>query len=278
VSISAATRTTRFERLRADVHEMFAELAEYRELLLQLARRDLTVRYKQTVMGFAWALFVPVLHTAIFTVIFTRATTIDTGGVPYPIFAYSGLLPWVFFATSLRFAIVSLTANTNLVTKVYFPREMFPFAAVLVAFVDFAVGATVLVALMIYYGVEPSWTLLFIPVVLVVQVLFTLGLSLLLSMANLFYRDVKYVFEVLLTVWMFATSVVYPIGLIGGTLGRVLQLNPMSTIIDSYRDVIIRGVLPPAAPFAAVAVLAVATLAIGWMSFHRAEFRFAENI
>jgi lipopolysaccharide transport system permease protein len=257
---------------------MFAELAEYRELLLQLARRDLTVRYKQTVMGFAWALFVPVLHTAIFTVIFTRATTIDTGGVPYPIFAYSGLLPWVFFATSLRFAIVSLTANTNLVTKVYFPREMFPFAAVLVAFVDFAVGATVLVALMIYYGVEPSWTLLFIPVVLVVQVLFTLGLSLLLSMANLFYRDVKYVFEVLLTVWMFATSVVYPIGLIGGTLGRVLQLNPMSTIIDSYRDVIIRGVLPPAAPFAAVAVLAVATLAIGWMSFHRAEFRFAENI
>lgn len=275
---STASQLNRLDGLRADLREMIREQVEYSELLVSLARRDLTIRYKQTALGFGWAVFVPVLHTAIFTVIFTRATSIDTGGVPYPLFAYCGLLPWNLFGSSLKLAVVSLTANTSLVTKVYFPREMFPFAAVLVALVDFAVASTLLVGLMIYFGIGASWALLFLPVILGIQVLFTLGLALLLSMANLFYRDVKYVFEVALTVWMFATSVVYPVQLVGGTLGALLLLNPMTTIIDAYRNVIIHGQLPGAGSMAAVAVVAVLTLALSWICFHRAEFRFAENI
>ena len=265
-------------RLGADVREMLHEQLEFRELLLSIVRRDLLIRYKQTIMGFGWAIFMPVLNTVIFSVIFTRVTRLDTGGIPYPIFAFTGLLPWNFFATSLRFSVASLTSNSALVTKVYFPRELFPLSAVLVSLIDFAVAFLVLVAMMVYYRTGISWTVLFLPVILLVQIAFTMGVGLLISMANLFYRDVKYLFEVVITVWMFATSVVYPVHLVGGRLAKLLMLNPMTPIIDGYRSVLLRGTLPDPGPFAAAAVLSLVVLAIGWVVFHRMEFRFAEEI
>jgi len=264
-------------RLAADIREMLQEQVAHRELLYRMTARDLLLRYKQTVMGFGWAICMPVLNMAIFSVIFTRVAPIDTG-LPYPVYAYCGLLPWNFLASSLRFSATSLTSNTNLVTKVYFPREVFPFSAVLASLVDFAVGATVLAGLMVYYRIGIGPAILFLPVVLTVHVLFTAGVSLFLAMANLFYRDVKYVFEIVLAVWMFATSVVYPVERIGGRLGEVLRLNPMTPIIEAYRAVVLRGELPPAGPFAAAAALSLLCLAIGWLAFHRAEFEFAENI
>src|SRR6266508_3856043 len=133
-------------RLKSDFREMLSEQFHYRELLLQMTKRDLLLRYKQTVMGFGWAIFMPLVNTAVFSVIFTRVAPIDTG-VPYPVFAYCGLFTWNFFASSLRFSVISLTGNPNLVTNVYFPREIFPFASVLVSLVDFLVSSTVLVAL-----------------------------------------------------------------------------------------------------------------------------------
>lgn len=256
---------------------MLREQLEYRELLLSITRRDLILRYKHSVMGFGWAVFMPLLNMLIFSVIFTRVAPLDTG-VPYPIYAYAGLLPWSWFASSLRFSATSLTDNANLVTKVYFPREIFPFSAVVVGFIDFLVAATLLAALMLYYGIGITWTVLFLPVVILVQFAFTAGIALLVAMANLFFRDVKYVFEVLLTVWMFATSVVYPIERIGGRLGTLLAFNPMTPIIDGYRAVLLRGELPAALPFAAASLLALAILAVSWISFHRAEFRFAEDV
>jgi ABC-type polysaccharide/polyol phosphate export permease len=265
-------------RLGADVREMLHEQLEFRELLLSIVRRDLLIRYKQTIMGFGWAIFMPVLNTIIFSVIFTRVTRLDTGGIPYPIFAFAGLLPWNFFATSLRFSVASLTSNSALVTKVYFRRELFPLSAVLVSLIDFAVAFLVLVAMMVYYRTGISWTVLFLPVILLVQIAFTMGVGLLISMANLFYRDVKYLFEVVITVWMFATSVVYPVHLVGGRLAKLLMLNPMTPIIDGYRSVLLRGTLPDPGPFAAAAVLSLVVLAIGWVVFHRMEFRFAEEI
>jgi homopolymeric O-antigen transport system permease protein len=259
------------------MREMVREQFEYRELLVRVTVRDLILRYKQTAMGFGWAIFMPLVNTAIFSVIFTRVAPIDAG-VPYPLFAFSGLLTWNFFASAQRFAVVSLTANSNLVTKVYCPREIFPFAAIIVALVDFAVASTVLAALMIYYGVAPSLAWLFLPVVIVVHVAFTAGVALILAMANLFYRDIKYLFEIVIAVWMFATSVVYPVDQIGGRLATVLALNPMTPIIDAYRAVLLHGVLPAPAAFGGAAAASLATLAIGWLTFHRAEFRFAENI
>jgi lipopolysaccharide transport system permease protein len=264
-------------RIYADVREMLGEQLQYRELLLQMTRRDLLLRYKQTVMGFAWAIFMPLLNTAIFSVIFTRVAPIHTE-VPYPVFAYCGLLAWNFFASSLRFSVSSLTSNTNLVTKVYFPREIFPFSAVIVCLIDSAVGALVLVGLMIYYHVPVGPALLFLPVVLAVHIAFTAAVALLIAMANLFYRDVKYLFELVINVWMFLTSVLYPIELLGGRLKDVMALNPMTAIIDAYRAAILFHRLPDPVSFSAVAMVSLLLIAGSWLAFHRAEFRFAESI
>src|SRR5262245_3478611 len=264
------------QRLADDVGEMLREQYDYRELLYQMTRRDLTLRYKQTVMGFGWAVFMPVINTILFSVVFMRVAPIDVG-VPYPVFAYTGLLAWNFFASSLRFSVTSLTANTTLVTKVYFPREIFPFSAVIVSAVDFGVGAIVLVGMMVYYRMPVTPAVALLPFVLVVEFMFAAGIALILAMANLFYRDVKYLFEVVITIWMFATSVLYPINRFGGTLGALLQFNPMTPIIDAYRAVLLRGDLPSGS-FVLSAALSTVILLVAWLLFHRAEFQFAENV
>jgi lipopolysaccharide transport system permease protein len=250
--------------LGSDLKEIVAEQYEYRELLYQITLRDLKLRYKQTV------------NTAMFSIIFTRVAPIETP-VPYPVFAFCGLAVWNFFASSVKFAANSLSSNVNLVTKVYFPKEIFPISAVIVSAVDFLVSCILLAVLMAWYGIAPGWSLLALPVVLFVHMLFTAAIGLLVAMANLFYRDVKYLIEAVLTVWMFATSVVYPVGQIGGTAGRLLQLNPMTAVVDAYRSVILLGRLPDPA-FFGVAVLAVALLVGAWVIFHRAEYEFAEHI
>jgi ABC-type polysaccharide/polyol phosphate export permease len=263
--------------LAVDLREILTEQVRYRGLLCEITKRDLLLRYKQTVMGFGWAILMPLVNTAVFSVIFTRVAPIETR-VPYPVFAYCGLLTWNFFASSLKFSVNSLTGNTHLVTKVYFPREIFPFSSIAVALVDFAVASLVLVVLMMWYGVGFTATLLLVPVVLSVHVAFTAGLGLLLSMGNLFYRDVKYLFDIVVTVWMFLTSVVYPMELIGGRAGQLLLLNPMTPIIDGYRRVILFGETPFTPAFGVATLIAFVTLATAWVAFHRAEFKFAENI
>jgi ABC-type polysaccharide/polyol phosphate export permease len=260
----------------SDIREMVAEQVQYRELLYQMVKRDLLLRYKQTVMGFGWAIFMPLVNTVVFSVIFTRVAPLETG-VPYPLFAYCGLFTWNFFASALRFGVNSLTANGNLVSKVYFPREIFPIAATVVSFIDFLISSVVLVGLMIYYGVMPTSALLFLPLVIAVHFAFTLAMALLLSMSNLFFRDVKYLFEVVLTVWMFVTSVLYPLDSVGGKIGLAMRLNPMTPIIDGYRSVLLYG-QAPGLDFIASAFLAFFLLVGAWLVFHRAEFAFAENI
>jgi lipopolysaccharide transport system permease protein len=256
---------------------MVHEQVEYWELLVRLTARDLILRYKQTLMGVGWAIFMPLVNTAVFSVIFTRVAPIDTG-MPYPVFAYLGLVAWNFFAASQRFAVISLTGNINLVTKVYCPREVFPFSAIVVSLVDFAVASVVLVGLMIYYRIGIGWPILFVPVIVIVHVALTAGVALFLAMGNLFYRDVKYLLEIVLTVWMFATSVVYPVERVGGRLGTLLMLNPLTPIIDAYRATVLRNELPNPGTFAYAAVAGLVLFLAGWVCFHRAEFQFAEHI
>jgi lipopolysaccharide transport system permease protein len=250
---------------------------QYRDLLFQMAKRDLVLRYKQTFMGAAWAIFMPLVNTIVFSIIFTRVARIDVG-MPYPVFAYSGLVAWNLFASSLRFSIGSLTSNIALVTKVYFPREIFPISVVLVCLIDFAVANIVLLGLMAYFHVPLSSGVIYLPVILIVQVMFTTGIALLVAMANLFYRDVKYLFEVVLQVWMFATSVLYPVGLIGGRTGQLLRFNPMTPVVEGYRAALITGENPFTPAFVAAAGVSILTLAVAWVVFHRAEYTFAENI
>ncbi len=264
-------------RLAGDLKEMAREQFEFRELLYQMTRRDLLLRYKQTVMGFGWAIFMPLVNTAVFSVIFTRVAPLQMD-LPYPLFAYCGLLAWNFSASSMRFAVTSLTANSSLVTKVYFPREIFPISAVLVSLVDFAVGSLVLVALMVYYDVAATAALIALPWVLLVHVMFTLAICLTLAMANLFYRDVKYLFELIVTVWMFMSAVLYPVDKVGGLTGQIMAINPMTPILEAYRDVILRGQVPDAASFLITTGIAAVTLLAAWVIFHRAETEFAENV
>jgi lipopolysaccharide transport system permease protein len=263
--------------LWADGREAVVEQFEYRELLYQLTKRDLLIRYKQALMGFGWAIFMPLVNTAVFSVIFTRVAPLHVD-VPYPLFAYLGLLTWNFTASSLRFAVNALTGNISLVTKVYCPREVFIVSAVLVTLIDTLVGSIVLVAMMLYYHIGPGWAIVYLPTVILVQIAFTAAVGLILSMANLFYRDVKYLFELVVTVWMFATSVLYPSSLVTGKAGIVLRLNPMTAIIDAYRDVLLSGVSPFTANFAWTALATCFMLVFSGIVFHRAEFRFAESV
>lgn len=259
------------------VPQLIDEQLEYRELLLSLVKRDLLLRYKQTLLGFGWAILVPALHMLVFTAIFTRVVRLETD-VPYPIYAYAGLLPWTFFASALTFGATSLTRDVSLVTKVWFPREIFPFAQVLVSLVDFLVASSLLVALMFAYRVAPGIEIVALPVILAIQIAFTAGMALLLALANLLYRDVKYILGIGLTVWMLLTSVVYPVERIGGRLAEWLMLNPMTPIIDAYRAVLLRGEWPSLGPLAYAAVVSVAVLAGAWTAFHRTEPYFAELV
>ena len=271
--MSAATAVT---RLTGDLKEMAGEQYTFRELLYQMTRRDLLLRYKQTVMGFGWAIFMPLLNTAVFSVIFTRVAPLDTA-MPYALYAYCGLLAWNFTASSLRFAVNSLTTNSSLVTKVYFPREIFPISAVAVSLVDFAVGSSVLIALMVYYQVVPTAAIVALPWVLLVHVMFTMAIALVLAMGNLFYRDVKYIFELVITVWMFMSAVLYPVDRVGGLAGTIMAINPMTPILEAYRDVLLRGRTPDAA-FLLTTGMAAVMLLVAWIIFHRAESEFAENV
>jgi homopolymeric O-antigen transport system permease protein len=260
-----------------DVREMLSEQVRFRGLLYQMTKRDLLLRYKQTAMGFAWAIFMPLVNTAVFSVIFMRVAPIETP-VPYPVFAYCGLFTWNFFASSLKFSVNSLTSNSNLVTKVYFPREIFPFSAVIVSLVDFVVAGIVLIGLMIYYRVGLHPAIILLPLVLSVHIIFTAGAALLLAMGNLFYRDVKYIFEIIITVWMFLSSVLYPVELLGGRTALLMLLNPMTPIIDAYRRVLLYGQTPFTPAFGAAAIVALLLFGLSWLLFHRSEFEFAENI
>jgi ABC-2 type transport system permease protein/lipopolysaccharide transport system permease protein len=256
---------------------MFQELRDFRDLLLLMTQRTFILQYRRAVMGMAWAVFMPVLNTVVFTMIFARVARIDTGGIPYPLFAYCGLLPWNLFAVSLKKSVNDLVTNKALLTKVYFPREIFPFSTILVSVIDFTVGLILVAAMMLYYQIPPTATVLFVPVLITVQLMFTAGLAMLLAPANLYYRDVKYILDVVVAVGMFATPVIYPTRHLSGALGVILQLNPLAPIIDGYRAVLLRGELPNPTAFGATAAFSLCLFAVGWLVFHRAEYAFAEN-
>ncbi len=267
---------------------MFRELYAYRELLYSLTLREIRVRYKQSLLGAAWALFVPLSMMAVFTFVFTRALKIDgrldLGGMPYALFAYVGLLPWTFFSGSLTGAVNSLVANHNLVTKVYCPREAFPLSCVASSAFDFIIASSVLFGLIAYFHLFSEWTftlhpaVLFIPIVLLVQIILTIGLALILSMANLFFRDVRYLFSVIIYLWMFVTNVIYPLESSSVEVNAIIQLNPMTAIIGAYRTCLFEGAVPLDSAFLCAVGVALTTLCVGWGLFRRAESRFAECI
>ena len=216
-------------------HLNLREVWEYRELLYFLTWRDIKVRYKQTVIGVAWAVIQPVLLMLLFTLFFGRIAGIQTGGIPYPLFAYAALLPWGLFASSLATGGTSVTANAALVTRVYFPLIFLPASIVLDALVDFAIASGVLVGLMIYFGVAPSLTVLTLPLFILLAIIASLGISFWLSSLDARFRDIHYTIPFLSQLWLFATPIIYPVNLVPGPLVWVYSLNPMVGVVQGFR-------------------------------------------
>ena len=254
------------------------ELYRYRWLLWNLVLRDIRIRYKQAILGVGWAVFQPLSLMILFSFVFTRVAKINTGPIPYPVFAYTGLMAWQFFQVGMATATVSLVQNMPLVTKIYSPREVFPLSAIFSKLPDFLVALGVLLVLMVFFGIPFRTTLLWLPFVFSLQLTLMIGLGLIVAMGNLFYRDVGYVMNALLTVWMFATPVMYPLRGSGGVLSTLLKLNPMSPIISAYRDIILRGVAPSWLELSPAIFFSVVLLVTGWCWFHRLQYLFAERI
>jgi len=213
----------------------FGELFASRELLYFFVWRDIKIRYKQTAIGAAWAVLQPFLTMVVFSRFFGRLAHIQSGGLPYPIFYYSALLPWLYFATSLQNATNAIVENQRLITKVYFPRLALPLSSVLAGLVDFGVSFVMFVAMMVYYGIHPRATMLWLPAFLLLAILTALGVGLWLSALNAIYRDVRYVVPFLVQFWMFASPVAYPASLVPARWRYLYGLNPMAGVIEGFR-------------------------------------------
>ncbi|MGQ9569001.1 MAG: ABC transporter permease [Anaerolineae bacterium] len=253
------------------------ELWEYRELLYFLTWRDIRVRYKQTVLGAAWAIIQPFFTMVVFSLFFGRLAKVPSDGVPYPIFSYAALLPWNYFAGSLSGAGNSLVGSANLIRRVYFPRLVIPLSSVLAGLVDFAIAFLVLLGMMVYFGVRPTTGALLLPGFLLLALVTALGVGLWLSALNVKYRDVRYVIPFLTQFWMFATPVAYPSSLLGEPWRTLYGLNPMVGVVEGFRWALL-GTQPPSTMVGVSALVAVVLLVSGAFYFRQVERTFADVI
>ena len=275
----APTREATWQRDTAAIDTMIAppsnwlglglhELWDYRELLYFLVWRDLKIRYKQTAIGVVWVVLQPLLTMAVFSLFFGKLARIPSGGLPYPIFYYSALLPWMYFAGALQNATNSMVENERVITKVYFPRLLLPLSAVLSGLVDFAIGFVVFLAMLLYYGIAPGLAIAFLPFFLILAVLTAIGVGLWLSALNAVYRDVRYVLPFLVQFWLFASPVAYPSSLIPERWRWLYGLNPMAGVIEGFRWALAGRGEPPSLLVAA-SFVAVLLIAAGGVAYFR---------
>lgn len=254
----------------------WAELLHFRELLYFLAWRDVKVRYKQAVLGVAWAVLQPLFTMTIFTVIFGRVAGIHASdGMPYPVFVFAGLIPWSFFSTGIGQAGTSLVNNQHLLTKVYFPRLFVPTAAVCAYLVDMAISFGLYAGVLAIYRIVPSWHVIFLPLWIGVTVLLTLGLSYMLAALTVLYRDFRYIIQFGIQILMYISPVIYPVMMVPDRYRWLLALNPLCGLIEGYRWTILGT---PCSPLA-VGITIVSSLAIvplGMFYFRRTERKFAD--
>lgn len=254
------------------------ELWEYRELLYFLIWRDIKVRYRQTVLGAAWAIIQPFFTMVIFSIFFGMLAQMPSEGVPYPIFAYSALVPWVYFANAVTQSSNSLVFNQGVITKVYFPRVIVPMAAVMAGLVDFTVAFIVLIAMMLFYGIVPTAAICVVPFLILLVSATALGVGLWLSALHVQYRDVRYVTPFLVQAWLFATPIAYPSSLVPGSWHILYGLNPMVGVVEGFRWALLgRGQAPGL--ILVVSGLTIAGLFIsGLYYFRRMEDSFADIV
>jgi len=251
------------------------DLWDYRELLYFLVWRDVKVRYKQTALGALWAILQPVMTMVVFSIFFGRLAKIPSDGVPYPVFAFTALLPWQLFAYALSESSNSLVGSQNLITKVYFPRLVIPIAGILAGLVDFAIAFLVLLALMWYFGIMPTAAIALLPLFVLLAIVTALSVGLWLAALNVKYRDVRYTLPFLTQLWMFATPVAYPSSLVPERWRALLGLNPMAGVVEGFRWALLGKAHQPG-PLLIVSIVAVIVLLIGGLIyFRKTEATFA---
>lgn len=252
------------------------ELWHFRELLLALTLREIKVRYKQTLLGAAWAILQPASLTVIFTIVFGIFLKVDSGSVPYPVFAYSALLPWTFFASSVSFGALSVVNNGNLVTKVYFPREILPLSSVGAALFDFLMATFVFILLIFFYHVQIGPAILYFPIYIFLILLFTLGVSFILSTLNVLYRDIKFVVPLLLQIWLYLTPVIYSTGQVPERYRVFLRANPMVPLIEGFRNATIFNIGVELSEIAFSFLVSSLIFLLGYWFFKNKEKIFAD--
>lgn len=249
----------------------------YRELLYFLTLRDVKVRYKQTLMGAAWAILQPLFAMLIFTLLFGKLARLPSDGIPYPLFAYAGLLPWTFFSNAISNSSNSLITSTNLITKVYFPRMIIPGAAVAAGLVDLAIAFLVLIGLMVYYGVAFSLTMLILPVLVMMSAVLALGVGMWLSALNVKYRDVRHALPFLIQLWMFLSPVIFPASMVPQKWRWLFLLNPLTGIIEGFRSALFGRPFQWTALAISLAVTVIVLIYSAY-TFRRMERQFADLI
>jgi homopolymeric O-antigen transport system permease protein len=271
-------RTMRIEPSHGLLNLRLREIWEYRELLYFFVWRDIKVRYKQTAIGAAWAVIQPFMTMVVFSLFFGRLAKIPANGLPYPVFYYCALLPWIYFAGALQSATNVVVEQQRVITKIYFPRVVLPISAVLGGLVDFAISFGVLLALMAYYGIAPTAATLWLPVFLLLAILTALGMGLWLSALNAFYRDVRYVVPFLVQFWMFASPVAYPSSLVPERWQWLYGLNPMAGVIEGFRWALTGQGLPPGPMMVASATGVVVVLVSGLIYYRAMEGSIADVV
>jgi len=253
------------------------ELWAYRELITAFTLRDVKLRYKQTGLGIAWAVLQPLLTMVIFTVFFGGLAKIPSDGVPYPLFVLAALLPWTLFAEGLTRSTTSMVTNSNIMTKVYFPRLIMPLSSIISPLVDFAVSFIILIAMMVYYGFIPTVNIVFLPVFLLLALATALGVGLWLSALNVKYRDFQYTVPFMIQIWMFASPVVYAASLVPESMRVWYGLNPMAGVIEGFRWALLGTGAPSAMVLVSVGMVIV-LLVSGMFYFRRMEQYYADIV
>ncbi len=273
----SASKVLRIEPSQGWVSLRLRDLWEYRELAYFLVWRDIKVRYKQTALGAAWAIIQPFFTMVVFSLFFGRLAKVPSDGIPYPIFAYAGLLPWTFVSTAVSGAGDSLVGSAALVTKVYFPRLVIPCAAVCAALVDFAIASVVLLAMMLWYGVSFHWQMLMVLPLAAIAALLAAAVGMWMSALNVKYRDVRYALPFLIQVWMFATPIIYPASIVPQNWRWLLAFNPLTGVIEGFRSAFFgRAFHWP--DLAAAVAITVAGLVYAAYAFRRMEREFADIV
>ena len=255
------------------------DLWVYRELVFFMIWRDIKVRYKQTMLGAAWAVIQPVMTMLVFNFIFGSVAKVPTDGIPYPIFSYTALLPWGLFVAALNQASRSLTSNNNMITKIYFPRLILPIASVLAGLVDFSIAFVILIGLMFFYKVTPAWNVLWaLPFFMLLAIITALGVALWLSAINVKYRDVNYALPFLTQFWLFITPVAYSANVIAEKWQLVYSLNPMAGVVNGFRWALLGAGNGPDAALWVSAGISLLVLVTGLFYFRNMERTFADTI